>query len=190
MMCTVVKVWVLGLGIFCVVALSVTAQSSLVATGAVWKYLDTGLDPGTAWRALSFDDAGWLSGAAQLGFGDGDEVTRISQTNTAGMTNVAFYFRRVFNVAAPSAYTNLLVRLRRDDGAVVYLNGSEVFRSNMPLGPIDDATLAATTATDDGDRIFASGVDAALLVPGNNILAVEVHQATPMSSDISFDLEL
>ncbi len=190
MKCTVVKGWALVLSSTWIITLSATAQSSLVATGSVWKYLDTGVDPGTAWRVLPFDDGAWLSGPAQLGFGDSDETTRISQTDGSGNTNLAFYFRRVFTVAVPSAYTNLVLRLQRDDGAVVYLNGTEVFRSNMPLGPIDYGTPAATIATDDGNGIFATGVDPALLVAGDNLLAVEVHQATPQSSDISFDLDL
>src|SRR5438552_4479132 len=187
---TVLKEWTRILAFLWFAVFPATAQTSLVATGSVWKYLDTGVDQGTAWHGLAFDDSAWLSGAAQLGFGDGDEITRLSQTNAAGVTNITFYFRHMFNVAVPSAYTNLLVRLRRDDGAVVYLNDREVFRSNMPLGAVDYETLAAITATDDGKGIFAGDVDPSLLVPGNNILAVEVHQANVLSSDVSFDLEL
>ena len=43
--------------------------------GAVWRYLDNGSDQGTAWRAAAFNDTGWKSGAAELGYGDGDEAT-------------------------------------------------------------------------------------------------------------------
>src|SRR6266496_4393275 len=61
---------------------------SLITSGATWKYLDTGVDPGTAWRGPGFDDSSWASGAAQLGFGDGDEVTVIR----SGI--VTAYFRK------------------------------------------------------------------------------------------------
>jgi hypothetical protein len=165
------------------------AQSTLVSTGAVWRYLDTGVDQGMAWRALAFDDSAWGSGLGELGFGDGDEATILSRTNALGETNITCYFRHLFNVPDISAYSNLLVRLRRDDGAVVYLNGVEVFRSNMPTGVVDYAT-PAFLAQDDGAGIFARPINRSLLLSGDNLLAVEVHQNTNTSSDISFDLEL
>src|SRR5437868_3248437 len=133
----------------------VRAQVSLVATGAVWKYFDQGYEP-AGWRSLLFNDSAWPSGPGQLGFGDGDEATTVSQTNSAGVTNLTFYFRRDFNLFDPSIYTNLFVRIRRDDGAIVYLNEIEVFRSNIPLGPVTATTLARTSAADDGNSFFAA----------------------------------
>src|SRR5690349_16002006 len=98
------------------------SQTTLISTGANWKYLDDGSDQGTAWSALGFDDSTWNSGPAELGFGDGGEAT----TNTAGF--ITYYYRHAFNVADTSSITNLRARIKRDDGAVVYLNGAEVFR--------------------------------------------------------------
>src|SRR5215510_10716610 len=187
---SVAAVWALALTILCLGERVALAQTTLVATGSVWKYLDTGVDQGTAWREPGFDDSGWSNGVAQLGFGEGDEATVLRQTNADGVTNLTFYFRQAFNVVNPSVYTNLLLRLQRDDGAVVYLNGTEVFRSNMPLGPVNYDTLAAITTPDDGKNVFASAVKPALLTNGLNLLAVEVHQATTNSSDITFDLGL
>jgi hypothetical protein len=169
-----------------------TAQITLVSTGSVWRYLDTGLDLGMAWQTTAFDDSSWASGAAQLGFSNGeekDETTFLSPTNALGEKIITFYFRHTFNVADAGAYSNLLVRLQRDDGAVVYLNGVEVFRSNMPEGVIEYSTLAFL-AQDDGAGIFARPIDRSLLISGDNLLAVEVHQSSATSSDISFDLEL
>src|SRR5258706_8619506 len=91
---------------------SLQAQFSLISTGAVWKYLDDGSDQGTAWRARDFDDSAWLSGPAELGFGDGGEAT----TNTAGF--ITYYYRRSFTVFDASSITNLRARIKRDDGAV------------------------------------------------------------------------
>ena len=54
------------------------AQDTLVATGSVWKYLDDGSDQGIAWYGVGFDDSGWASGPAELGYGDGDEATVVS----------------------------------------------------------------------------------------------------------------
>ena len=172
---------------------SLTAQISLVSTGSVWRYLDTGADEGVAWRARAFDDSSWSNGVAQLGFSSGpaenDEATFLSRTNSLGKTNITFYFRQTFDVPDVFAYTNLLVRLQRDDGAVIYLNGVEVFRSNMPTGAVTYAALAML-AHDDGMSLYASPVDHALLSSENNVLAVEVHQNAATSSDVSFDLEL
>lgn len=167
------------------------AQSlSLIPANSTWKYLDDGTDQGAAWRAVDFNDAGWPSGPAQIGFGDGDEATVINRTSPSGTTNLTFYFRHAFDVASPASITNLLVRLRRDDGAVVYLNDTEVFRSNLPPGPVSATTLALAAASDDGSNFVANSASPALLRPGRNVVAVEVHQNAATSSDISFDLEL
>ncbi len=188
-------VWVLGwvVSILAFSEFPLAAQSSLVSTGAVWRYLDTGVNQGTNWRATAFDDSAWLSGPAQLGFSSGpaenDETTLLSRINSLGEVVLTYYFRHTFEVAEVAAYSNLLVRLQRDDGAVIYLNGTEVFRSNMPTGAVDYATLAFL-AQDDGMAVFAAPVNHSLLLPGFNTLAVEVHQNAPTSSDISFDLEL
>lgn len=184
----VCRVTILAAAVFSFLT-SVSGQTSLVSTGAVWKYWDQGSVPGN-WTALLFNDSGWSNGPAQLGFGDGDEATVISRVNTAGVTNIAFYFRHRFTTPDPSAFSNLLVRLRRDDGAIVYLNEVEIFRSNMPPGSAGASTLAATTCSDDGNAVFAGPVSLALLTTGDNQLAVEVHQSTNTSSDVTFDLEL
>ena len=110
---------------------SLRAQSSaLVAAGSVWKYRDDGSDQGTAWRAATFDDAAWASGPAQLGYGDGDEATLVGFGGNPNAKYVTTYFRRTFTVSNPASFASLHLRLLRDDGAVVYVNGAEVFRSN------------------------------------------------------------
>jgi hypothetical protein len=161
-----------------------SAQTTLVSTGAVWRYMDNGSDQGTAWRANGFNDSGWASGPAELGFGDQDEAT----VNTAGF--ITYYYRHTFNVPNASSFTNLRAMLKRDDGAVIYLNGNELFRSNMPTGQVTAATLAATTAADDGKQFFATSLSPSGLISGDNVLAVEVHQSATTSSDVSFDFSL
>ncbi len=164
------------------------AADTLVPSGSVWKYLDDGSDQGTGWVAPSFNDASWLSGQAQLGFGDGDEAT-ILNTGPSGNFFITYYFRHAFNVPDRTAYAVLQLRVRRDDGVIVYLNGQEVFRSNLGAGPVDYLTLASN-AGDDGNTFFSTSVPVALLANGQNVIAAEIHQSTPTSSDVSFDLEL
>src|SRR6266480_86546 len=76
---------------------STHAQTTLISTGAVWKYLDDGSDQGTGWSASGFDDSTWNSGPAELGFGDGGEAT----TNTAGF--VTYYYSHAFNIPDASS---------------------------------------------------------------------------------------
>ncbi len=157
--------------------------TTLVATGSVWKYFDQTTDLGTAWRAPEFDDSAWPSGPAELGFGDGDEATTVV-SNRARITTC---FRRSFVATNPADFANLTLNLLRDDGVAFYLNGTEVFRNNMPTGAVTAATRAATTASGaDEARWFSTPLSVAALPPGTNVLAAEVHQILPDSSDLGF----
>ena len=167
------------------------AVTVLVPTGSTWKYLDNGSDQGTAWRAAAFNDGSWASGPAQLGYGDGDEATVVSYGPDASAKYVTTYFRRTFPVADPAAFAGLTLRVLRDDGAVVYLNGTEIYRANMPAGGVTSATFASVAlGVPDESTFFSANAPAGALVAGANVLAVEVHQANGTSSDVSFDLEL
>ncbi len=163
--------------------------STLVAMGAAWKYLDNGSNQGTAWRAAGFNDASWASGPAQLGYGDGDEATVVGFGSNASNKFITTYFRKTFTVANPATFLDLTLTLLRDDGAVVYLNGTEIVRSNMPTGTITSSTLSSTSITGAGEgTVHSFTVNPSLLLAGNNTLAVEIHQDSAGSSDISFDL--
>jgi hypothetical protein len=164
---------------------------TLIPAGSIWKYLDSGTNQGTAWRAVSFNDSAWKSGPAQLGYGDGDETTIVSYGRDPKKKNITTYFRRAFNVTDPAKFTSLTLGLLRDDGAVVYLNGTEVLRSNMPAGTIAFKTMASTAIDGAGETAFQPPAPAnPALLAGTNVIAVEIHQVNGSSTDISFDLEL
>ena len=157
----------------------------LIAPGSEWAYLDDGSDQGTAWRAPDFDDLTWSRGNAELGFGDGDETTVMRNRQ------ITYYFRQPFDVADPSAVEDLRLRLLCDDGAVVYVNGVEVVRLNMPEGEVSSETPASTTLSGPAESSWTEfDLDASGLVAGRNVVAVEVHNVNRSSSDVSFDLEL
>ncbi len=163
----------------------------LIPFGSVWKYLDEGSDQGTGWRGTNFNDSAWVAGPAQLGYGEGDEATVVGYGPDAANKYVTTYFRRAFTVASPADFGCLLLRLVRDDGVAVYLNGTEVVRDNLPAGTITHVTPAVTfLAAPYETNVFLAGIDPALLIAGTNVLAVEIHQSDLFSSDISFDLEL
>jgi hypothetical protein len=181
------------LTVICVVCALETraADTNLVPAGATWKYVDNGSNQGTAWRSASFNDSGWASGSAQLGYGDGDEATLLSYGPNASNKFITTYFRHAFNVADASVFTNLTLRVLRDDGAVVYVNGTEVWRTNMPAGGVTHTTLASVAIGGvDETTFFQTNISPNFLVNGTNVIAVEIHQANVTSTDISFDLQL
>lgn len=170
-------------------ALSIAAKT-LVAAGSIWKYKDDNSDQGTLWRSPSFNDTSWSSGPAELGYGDGDEATVVAGGPSSNHY-ITTYFRQSFNVTNAAGYISAQIRILRDDGAVVYLNGTEVVRTNMPAGTITSTTLASSAlGAPQESTFYPFSISPSLLVEGNNVLAVEVHQAGVTSSDVSFNLEL
>ena len=168
------------------------AQTTLVARGSNWKYLDNGSNQGTGWTAPAFNDLTWSAGNAQLGYGDGDEATVVGFGGNASAKFITTYFRHSFNVANPNDLSGLTLNILRDDGAVVYLNGVEVFRTNMPGGAVGYQTLAsaAISGGEETSVYIQAALNPASLVSGTNVLAVEIHQSGVTSTDISFDLDL
>jgi len=160
-------------------------------SGSSWYYLDRGEAPAGDWTGRSFSMADWKRGLAQLGYGEGDESTEIAFGGDPDRKYITTYFRRLFTVREAAGITGLSLWLLRDDGALVYLNGSEVLRSNLPPGSLNADILASDTVDGDEEgKWIVADVDPCLLVEGVNVLAVEVHQASRTSSDVSFDLVL
>ncbi|MEN9884274.1 MAG: hypothetical protein RLZZ420_1491, partial [Bacteroidota bacterium] len=172
------------------VHLDVEAQISLIPLKSSWKYLDNGSNQRTAWRSNTFSDATWKTGNAELGYGDGDEATIVSFGTRAASKFITTYFRKTIVIADTSAYTSFSLGLKRDDGAIVYINGSEAFRTNMPTTAVSNTTRASASAVDDGATLLTQSLSKTLFRNGNNVIAVEIHQDAPNSSDISFDLTL
>lgn len=164
-----------------------SSQTTIVAYGSSWKYLDNGTNQGTAWRASAFADNTWSSGNGELGYGDSDETTVVSYGPSSSNKYITTYFRKTVNITNPSSFTNFTFSVVRDDGFVVYVNGVEVGRDNLGSGTIAYNTSAAS-AIEDGTITF--NVASSAFSNGDNTIAVEMHQASITSSDISFDLQL
>ncbi len=103
---------------------------------------------------------------------------------------VTTYFRRAFSVTGAAGFTVLQLQVKRDDGVIVYLNGTEVYRNNLGNGTVLYNTYASNAGDDGQNFLAAVAVDVGLLVEGVNVVAAEIHQSDATSSDISFDLEL
>ncbi len=163
---------------------AVCEDFALVAFGSEWTFLPTGGVAAAGWNQDGFADGAWDSGNGLLGF----STSKTVHTTVPNFSDtVTYYFRHELTVGDASLVQALELELERDDGAIVYLNGQEVLRSNLPAGPIDADTRAVDSSW---ERVTAT-VDPALLDDGPNLLAVEIHQRYKGSTaDFAFDLEL
>jgi len=165
--------------------------NTIIDKEAAWKFSDTGTNLGTIWQSIGYDDSNWESGNAELGYGDGDENTIIDFGGNSEKKHITYYFRKEFDISDQSMILSLQMQIKVDDGAVVYLNGHEIHRVNLPEGIIDYQTTAINAIGGSDESSFKSySVDPKFLQNGNNVIAVEVHQNSSSSSDISFDLEI
>ncbi|MFH2007608.1 MAG: metallophosphoesterase [bacterium] len=183
-------------GAFAVAALVLAASAwSVPARATSYVYVSEGYPlsylPGTGppdalWTEPDFVPGGqWVDSPSGfgIGYGDGDDNTVLS-----GMQNsyVTVYVRATFTAGLEiGALTHLELGAWFDDGFVAYLNGVEIARSSVPAGALAfDTTANVGHEATDGEVVFS--VDPGLLLPGDNVLAVEVHNVDPGSSDLSF----
>lgn len=165
-------------------------------TNTVWRYEQSGADLGTAWKETNFTgDSTWLTGRGVFAREDRAEITPFTNTVLV-LTNVAaerfvtnFYFRTTFVFTNDPAVVNIVVTNQIDDGEVLYLNGREIYRYNMPSGTILATTFASGALTEPIEP-FVTNIPAGLLLQGTNVLAVEVHQNSIGSSDAVMGLSL
>ncbi|CAN5824568.1 hypothetical protein BH23ACT2_BH23ACT2_19470 [soil metagenome] len=152
--------------------------------GSTWRYRDDGADLGTDWRRFDHDDSSWASGPAVLGW-NGNEATTIGPNRP-----ITSYFRGDFDLGDPSQVKLLDLQLLVTQGTVVYVNGIEVGRYNMPSGAITSTTVASEwVGGAENLRRKQFQVPASLLRAGRNNVAVEVHGWRDKSGLLLFDLE-
>ncbi len=171
--------------------LALQTRFAFIPEGSIWSYLDNGQDQGTNWIQPDFDDQNWKTGPAKLGYGDSTVNTAVSYGSSASKKYITTYFRARFTVGRQELVNKLTLDLLRDDGAVVYLNGREAWRSNLPEGPIAFNTLASSAVSGTNEStFFTTALNPSWLIAGTNFLAVEVHQSSQTSSDLLFDMRL
>ena len=146
----------------------------LLDAGATWNYRALNSAAPENWTQASFDDSQWSTGAAPLGYGD-SRIATVLQSNVA--RPVTSYFRTHFPVVDAKALKGVTVKYLADDGAVVYVNGTEVDRTRIDAGAVSYTTRANaapsySAATSSPSEVF---VPASLLTTGDNVIAVETH---------------
>jgi hypothetical protein len=162
----------------------VVSYRTLVNRGDNFRYHIPASSVSDSWTSASFDDAGWAEGPSGFGYDDGDDAT-IVLTGTRSV-----FLRRKFTVNSVEGLEELLFDVDFDDGFVAYLNGTEIARVNMngsrPAWD-DFATdnYEARIVNDGLPLRFSVADPTALLVPGENMLCIQVHNVNAFSSDMS-----
>ncbi len=167
--------------------------TTLMPMNAEWKYFTNGSNLGTAWRATNFNDSVWPIGPGILADEDPNVLpapgigTELSINGPSGFV-VTFYFRTQFlmpetNTPGATLTASMLI----DDGAVVYLNGTEIIRRRMNANPAFNS-FATGNASDGQVEVFP--LSFTNFVVGTNYLAVEVHQGGQGSSDVTFGMSI
>ena len=156
--------------------------------GSQWKYLDNGSNQGTSWRNSNFNDASWVLGASELGYGETGQNTTVSYGSNSNNKHITTYFRKTISISDLSLFTGIKMNIKRDDGIVVYVNGVQVYIDNITSNPTH--TTLASLANDDGNSVLTTVLPTSFFLSGNNVIAVEIHQTSNTSSDITFDMEL
>ena len=189
-----------GIEQFKVTVQGVTPGTSIFGSGATWRYWDADTAPPSDWKAAAFNDAAWQSGPARFVYNQGSPHAGWTALGAPDRSRMTCYFRKTAFVP-PSRTGTLTLKLLCDDGAVVYIDGVEVWRQNMPAGKVTHTTKADSSVEGIDESMWTiipldySQVNVGAL----NTIAVEVHDSGSLSrgaflggpgGDVSFDCEL
>jgi hypothetical protein len=164
------------------------AQELLIDEGEIWKYFKGTEEPPSDWNTLGFDDSFWEEGPSGFGYDDGDDNTILDDMQNNYMS---VYIRKI--IAFPSAghYKVLQIGLNYDDGFVAYVNGVEIGRSpgfgTPGVPPAFNAAAPDHENTPGSPPLWITFPAAAMatLQGGDNVIAIQGHNATLGSSDFS-----
>lgn len=158
-----------------------------IDVGDTWKYFKGTTYPGVSWSERSYIDSTWLQGPTGIGYGDGDDATVLTDMEDSYLT---VYARKGFHVEDTTDVGAVWLSMIYDDGFIAYINGQEVRRVNMPSGTVDHNTEAAASINPMTVEQYNLSSFSDYLVNGTNILAIEMHNGTLSSSDLSIIPEL
>ena len=158
---------------------------TVINRGDVWKYFVGTSQPPADWMQLNFDDSAWPAGPSGLGYGDGDDSTIVPQT-------ISLFIRRKFTVSDPANVVLAQLHVDYDDAFVAYLNGVEIARANIGIPGVPPLYNELANSSHEAQmyqgglpQAFSIDSVASLLQAGENVLAIQVHNVSASSSDMT-----
>lgn len=164
-------------------------EQQLFAKGSNWRYYDEGSLDGVRWQDATYDDGAWRRGPTPLGYNASNSgvATRLDY-GSRDNRRPTYYMRTKVNVSNP-AHGTFTLNYSSDDGVIVYVNGREALRYRMPEGPATYATFSASKSLGNPDKNRVT-LDASLFIPGENVIAVELHNHAANDDDVYWDAAL
>jgi secreted PhoX family phosphatase len=160
------------------------AQTLIFNKNASWSYKDNNQAQPAGWNAQTYDISTWAVGNGPLGYGD-----PVTTTINSGLTTA--YFAKDFTVDLSTLSDTMELGIMRDDGIIVYLNGEEVVRDNMPAGAVTFNTFSSTTIDGAAESVYnLFTIPKSKFVNGVNRLSIELHNRSATSSDLRIDAYL
>lgn len=162
----------------------IQAQTTIFALQSAWKFNDADVALPATWKSSNYDVSNWAVGNGPLGYGDPVTTSFVSGVDTA-------YLIKDFTVNLADLSNTMEFGVRRDDGIIVYLNGEEVIRDNMPAGTVTHSTFSSTTidgAAETAINLFS--IPKNKFVQGVNRISIELHNRSASSSDLTIDAYL
>ena len=161
-------------------------ETEVFPLGSTWSWWDAGEAP-FGWSGTDYDASEWSTGEGDFGFGEPTRTTTVA-SGPEGDRTPTIYFRRLVELGEVEGGS---IDLNVDDGALVWVNGEEAVRVNLPEGEVSHLTWAVEAVDDAAESAISTySLPDGSLVEGENVIAVEVHQAAATSSDLGFDLGL
>ena len=191
--------------VFVWIAAQSFAIEEVVPLDANWKYLSpngavenpdiTGPSFDSRWFSPDFDDSAWNGpSTGPFRYGTINSVTTNASATFLNHPNAGDrftnYFRHEFSTT--ETLTDVGLDLVVDDGAVVYLDGTEVLRWNCCVDSVGndvDDYLSFALVEGNEDK-FETVYIRDELPPGEHLLAVSVHQLSPSSSDLGLGMRV
>ncbi|MEF9478607.1 DUF839 domain-containing protein [Chryseobacterium sp. 1B4] len=160
------------------------AQTLIFNKNASWSYKDNNQAQPAGWNAQNYDISTWPVGNGPLGYGD-----PVTTTINSGLTTA--YFAKDFTVDLSTLSDTMELGVMRDDGIIVYLNGEEVVRDNMPAGAVTFNTFSSTTIDGAAESVYnIFSIPKSKFVNGVNRFSIELHNRSTTSSDLRIDAYL
>ncbi|WP_126650451.1 alkaline phosphatase PhoX [Chryseobacterium aureum] len=162
----------------------IQAQTLIFDKSASWSYKDNNQAQPAGWNAKTYDISTWAVGNGPLGYGD-----PVTTTINSGLTTA--YFAKDFTVDLSTLSDTMELGVMRDDGIIVYLNGEEVVRDNMPAGTVTFNTFSSTTIDGAAENVYnIFSIPKSKFTNGVNRFSIELHNRSTTSSDLRIDAYL